>query len=138
MAQQVPFIVAALGADVDPFMLHIYAAFAEKERNVISERTKAALAVRKAQGVRLGRPKGHQIRDGRRPRQGQAVVQAKADAHARLIERHLRHAGGRRHRVRQCGGERIERPQHQDRSRRQWAARSVIDIRKRLAAKESD
>ena len=61
MAQKVPFIVAALGLDVDPFMLHIYAAFAEKERNVISERTKAALAVRKAQGVKLGRPKGHQF-----------------------------------------------------------------------------
>ena len=32
MARKVPFIVAELGADVDPFMLHIYAALAEKER----------------------------------------------------------------------------------------------------------
>ena len=32
MAQRVPFIVAELGADADPFMLHIYAALAEKER----------------------------------------------------------------------------------------------------------
>jgi DNA invertase Pin-like site-specific DNA recombinase len=30
MAHRVPFIVADLGADADPFMLHIYAAFAEK------------------------------------------------------------------------------------------------------------
>jgi DNA invertase Pin-like site-specific DNA recombinase len=54
MAQRVPFIVAELGADADPFMLHLYAALAEKERRLISERTRAALAARKAQGARLG------------------------------------------------------------------------------------
>jgi DNA invertase Pin-like site-specific DNA recombinase len=37
-------------------MLHLYAALAEKERRLISERTKAALAVRKATGTRLGNP----------------------------------------------------------------------------------
>ena len=56
MAQRVPFIVAELGADADPFMLHLYAALAEKERRLISERTKSALAQRKAQGRRLGNP----------------------------------------------------------------------------------
>jgi DNA invertase Pin-like site-specific DNA recombinase len=54
MAQRVPFIVAELGRDADPFMLHLYAALAEKERRLISERTKAALSARKAQGARLG------------------------------------------------------------------------------------
>jgi DNA invertase Pin-like site-specific DNA recombinase len=54
MAEKVPFIVAELGADADPFMLHLYAALAEKERRLISERTKAALAARKSQGVPLG------------------------------------------------------------------------------------
>jgi DNA invertase Pin-like site-specific DNA recombinase len=57
MAQRVPFIVAELGADADPFMLHLYAALAEKERRLISERTRAALAQRKAQGTRLGNPR---------------------------------------------------------------------------------
>ena len=56
MAQRVPFIVAELGADADPFMLHIYAALAEKERRLISERTRSALAARKARGTRLGNP----------------------------------------------------------------------------------
>ncbi len=56
MVQRVPFLVAELGADVDPFMLHIYAALAEKERRMISERTRAALASRKRQGARLGNP----------------------------------------------------------------------------------
>jgi len=54
MAQRVPFIVAELGRDADPFMLHLYAALAEKERRLISERTKAALSARKSQGARLG------------------------------------------------------------------------------------
>src|SRR5882757_9335685 len=35
-------------------MLHLYAALAEKERRLISERTKAALAAKKAQGAKLG------------------------------------------------------------------------------------
>src|SRR5215510_3261385 len=54
MAQRVPFIMAELGRDADPFMLHLYAALAEKERRLISERTKAALAAKKAQGAKLG------------------------------------------------------------------------------------
>src|SRR6185436_5733880 len=54
MAQRVPFIVAELGVDADPFMLHIYAALAEKERRLIGERTRSALAARTAQGVQLG------------------------------------------------------------------------------------
>jgi DNA invertase Pin-like site-specific DNA recombinase len=50
----VPFIVAELGADADPFMLHIYAALAEKERAMIGERTRAALAQKKKAGAVLG------------------------------------------------------------------------------------
>lgn len=57
MAHRVPFIVAELGTDADPFMLHLYAALAEKERALISARTKAALAAKKAQGVKLGNPR---------------------------------------------------------------------------------
>jgi DNA invertase Pin-like site-specific DNA recombinase len=73
MAHRVPFIVAELGADADPFMLHLYAALAEKERRLISERTKAALAARKAQGTRLGNPDV-----GRAATKGRAVSIASA------------------------------------------------------------
>ena len=59
MAQRVPFIVAELGRDADPFMLHLYAALAEKERRLISERTKAALAVRKASGAQARQSDQH-------------------------------------------------------------------------------
>lgn len=54
MKDGVPFIVAELGPDVDSFILHLYAALAEKERRMISERTRLALGALKAQGVLLG------------------------------------------------------------------------------------
>src|SRR5258707_440290 len=70
MTHRTPFIVAELGADADPFMLHLYAALAEKERAMISRRTKDALAAKKAQGVKLGglNAKGIQNRDEARAR----------------------------------------------------------------------
>ena len=54
MAAGTPFIVAELGADTDPFILHLFAALSEKERKLIASRTKSALADLKAQGVQLG------------------------------------------------------------------------------------
>lgn len=56
MTEKVPFIVCELGLDTDPFLLHIYAALSEKERRLISERTRAALAAKKARGEPLGNP----------------------------------------------------------------------------------
>jgi DNA invertase Pin-like site-specific DNA recombinase len=38
-------------------MLHLYAALAEKERRLISERTRLALGAKKATGARLGNPR---------------------------------------------------------------------------------
>jgi DNA invertase Pin-like site-specific DNA recombinase len=54
MTRKVPFIVAELGAQADPFLLHIYAALAEQERRMISERTRAGLQAARKRGVRLG------------------------------------------------------------------------------------
>lgn len=81
MAQKVPFLVAELGPDVDPFVLHLYAALAEKERAMISGRTIAALAAAKARGVVLGSPNLAKARD--------------AAAAARAIQAHDRHANYR-------------------------------------------
>ena len=80
MAHRVPFLVAELGPDVDPFILHLFAALAEKERSLIGSRTKSALAAAKARGVTLGGPK---IREAQKI----AVerVMEIADRHARNV-----------------------------------------------------
>ena len=77
MTHRVPFLVAELGADVDPFMIHIYAALAEKERALISQRTSAALKAAKARGVRLGNPRIKKAQAA-----GTARVKAEADRFA--------------------------------------------------------
>jgi DNA invertase Pin-like site-specific DNA recombinase len=96
MSQRVPFVVAELGVDTDPFVLHLFAALAEKERAMISARTKAAL-VGAAERVaitgqkkrpdvkRLGNPS---IDDAR----AAAVAASKvvADANAKRLEQVLR------------------------------------------------
>lgn len=77
MSHKVPFIVTELGAGVDPFILHLYAALGEKERNLIASRTKAALAAKKAQGKVLGGPKLPEAREA-----AQVVIKTNADRYA--------------------------------------------------------
>jgi DNA invertase Pin-like site-specific DNA recombinase len=93
MAHKVPFLVAELGPDVDPFVLHLFAALAEKERALISTRTRQALSAAKARGVTLGNPKLHVARKG-----AVDVVKAEADrfaANVLPIIREAQKAGAR-------------------------------------------
>jgi DNA invertase Pin-like site-specific DNA recombinase len=77
MAHRVPFLVAELGPDVDPFILHLFAALAEKERALIATRTKAALKAAKGRGVKLGGPRLAAAR-----KQAVKVLKDTADRHA--------------------------------------------------------
>jgi DNA invertase Pin-like site-specific DNA recombinase len=93
MAERVQFIVAELGADVDPFILHLFAALAEKERALIATRTRDALQRAKARGVKLGGPKLAQAR-----KMAVDVVAANADRHAANVMpiiREIQKAGAR-------------------------------------------
>ncbi len=57
MNTKAKFLVAQFGEGADEFMIHMYAVLGEKERKMIGERTKSALAILKAKGVTLGGPK---------------------------------------------------------------------------------
>jgi DNA invertase Pin-like site-specific DNA recombinase len=81
MAHKVPFIVAELGADTDPFTLHLYAALAEKERRLISKRTKEGLAEAKRRGVKLGGKNAQSI-------ENQVEAQHRAERLRPIFERH--------------------------------------------------
>jgi DNA invertase Pin-like site-specific DNA recombinase len=80
MAQRTPFIVTELGLNADAFQLHLFAALAEKERAMISNRTKEALAAAKARGARLGNPRLAEARIAARTR-----ISADADKFARNV-----------------------------------------------------
>jgi DNA invertase Pin-like site-specific DNA recombinase len=67
--------------------LHLYAALAEKERAVISQRTKAALAAAKARGQALGNPR---LSDARVIAHGR--LKADAEAHAAAVLPAIREA----------------------------------------------
>jgi DNA invertase Pin-like site-specific DNA recombinase len=86
MSNRVPFIVAELGPEVDPFMLHIYAAVAEKERALIATRTREALQAAKRRGQKLGK------RGRDRARENKAAARAHALS-LRATLRELRAAG---------------------------------------------
>jgi DNA invertase Pin-like site-specific DNA recombinase len=120
MKHKVSFIVADLGADTDPFMLHIYAALAEKERKMISDRTKQALASAKANGKQLGG-----LRDHGRELQQAAVERAKA-----LGPLFAELAGKSAREIARILNERsVATP-----SGKPWSAMTVIRARERLAA----
>lgn len=86
MAQRIPFIVAELGPQVDPFVLHLYAALAEKERALISQRTKAALRAAKERGVLLGNRTNFETARAN----GHRTIKANADAFAEQMWKHIK------------------------------------------------
>ena len=72
----------------DDLMMRVYAAMAQKERELISERTKAALAAAKARGARLGGDRGHRPTVGPDSRAAATVCREAAEraAHRLLLE----------------------------------------------------
>jgi DNA invertase Pin-like site-specific DNA recombinase len=91
MAQRVPFVVAELGPEVDPFVLHLYAALAEKERAMISRRTKDALRAAKARGVVLGNPRLSEAREAAKA--SQRAAKAGHEANVRPIVEEIKRSG---------------------------------------------
>lgn len=85
LESKVPFVCADQ-PNAQAFQLHIFAAMACEERRRIGERTKAALAAKKAQGVKLGSPTIAALNDDRaahraahRAQVGPIIQQLRAD-----------------------------------------------------------
>jgi DNA invertase Pin-like site-specific DNA recombinase len=118
MKHRVPFIVTELGADTDPFLLHLYAALAEKERRLISERTRAAMAKARERGVALGglRDKGIELQ-----REAQERAEELRDVFAELADMSARKA------AEELNARGIATPEGG-----KWYATQVIRVRRRL------
>ena len=105
-----------------PFELHIYAALAQEERRMISERTKAGLQAARERGVKLGGPA--------RPAFN-AEQQAAAVARAQAIAKHLTELKGQSARAiaAELNTRQVPTP-----TGRPWSAKTVIRARDRLSA----
>ena len=126
MAHKTTFVVAELGPDIDPFMLHIYAAVAEKERSLISQRTKAALAAKKARGEPLGNPRLAEAQS-----KGVATIKADADAFAINVKPILISLGdiSAQAKARELNARRVATA-----SGGKWSATTVLRVQRRLEA----
>jgi DNA invertase Pin-like site-specific DNA recombinase len=144
MAQRVPFIVADLGADTDPFLLHLYAALAEKERILISTRTKAALTAAKTRVAvtgqkkhpeikRLGNPNGAKHLREYGGNAGRAVLVAGADKRTAGVDATLKAIRGEG--VRSANGIAKALNERSIATPRggKWTARSVLNLTARVS-----
>jgi DNA invertase Pin-like site-specific DNA recombinase len=120
MTHKVPFVTVELGADTDPFLLHLFAALAERERRIIGERTRVALQAAKARGVKLGGTNAQSIANRDKALQRAAELRpvfeelAALSANAAAVELNKRKV------VTPRGG--------------QWHALTVMRLRQRLSA----
>jgi hypothetical protein len=74
MERKVDFVACDMPS-ANAFMINVYAAVAQEERRMISDRTKAGLAAAKARGVKLGGPRLPAINE---TRQADALERARA------------------------------------------------------------
>jgi DNA invertase Pin-like site-specific DNA recombinase len=128
MAHKVPFIVAELGSDVDPFVLHLFAALAQKERALISARTKEGLRVaRDERGAKLG---GWTAGSEASKRQADELAERMRPTLAELA--HLDAGGTGTSAV--CPSDRggVEPSWDQERHPRRWSSKTVGRLQQRL------
>ena len=121
MERKVDFVACDMPS-ANAFMINVYAAVAQEERRMISERTKAGLAAAKARGVKLGGPRLAEINE---TRQAAAVGRAEALAAilAELSGMSARAAAA------QLNARKVATP-----TGKPWSAKTVIRARERLVA----
>lgn len=105
--------------------LHILAAVAEHEREMISTRTKDALAAAKQRGTRLGNP-----RPAASAARGRQTIAAQLAAHRQLVQPLVAQLQEQGYSLRQIAGE-LNRRGVKTAWGRQWAAATVSNVIKR-------
>jgi DNA invertase Pin-like site-specific DNA recombinase len=130
MSNRVEFIVCELGKQADPFVLHLFAALAEKERQLISSRTKAGLQAAKAQGKALGAA-------ARKASQEQlekagASSAARADEFAKSVRPHIRAAMSDAQNSFTRAAAILNEGKQQSAEGKSWDRRSVAAVLRRL------
>jgi DNA invertase Pin-like site-specific DNA recombinase len=120
MERKIDFVACDMPS-ANAFMINIYAALAQEERRMISDRTKAILAAAKARGVKLGGPRLPAINE---------TGQAGALERARAIAPFLWELAGMSARsvAAELNTRQVETP-----SGAPWSAKTVIRARERLA-----
>jgi DNA invertase Pin-like site-specific DNA recombinase len=121
MERKVDFVACDMPS-ANAFMINIYAAVAQEERRMISERTKAGLQAARARGVKLGGPRLPEINEMQRAH-ATARAQAIAPVLAELAGMSARAAAAE---LNACG---IETP-----TGAPWSAKTVIRVRERLGS----
>jgi DNA invertase Pin-like site-specific DNA recombinase len=121
MERKIDFVACDMPS-ANAFMINVYAAVAQEERRMISDRTRAGLAAAKERGVKLGGPRLPVINQTR---------QADATARALAIAPILSELAGMSARAAaaELNSRQVETP-----SRAPWSAKTVIRARKRLIA----
>lgn len=131
MAERVEFIVTELGRQAEAFTLHLFAALAEKERELISQRTKAGLRAAKRRGQKLGAHAQSRSAILRASRKGTEVVQRQADERAEAlrwsVEAALREGGSLRKAADLLNGKGIASP-----GGGRWTASNLLTASRRL------
>jgi DNA invertase Pin-like site-specific DNA recombinase len=129
MAKRVEFIVTELGRQSDAFILHLFAALAEKERALISERTKAGLAAAKRRGVKLGNPDIRSlIKAGRKgARVNHEQAQQRAESLRWSLEAALKEAGCLRRAADLLNAKNVQSP-----GGGRWTASNLLTAARRL------
>jgi Resolvase, N terminal domain len=117
-SHKVPFVTAELGADTDPFLLHLFAALAERERRIIGERTRLALQAAKAKGIKLGGTNAQSIANRDEARQRAEELRPVMAELAELSANQVAHELNRRGIATPRGG--------------RWHALTVMRLRERL------
>ena len=96
--KSIRFVVAQLGMDADNFQIHLFASLAQKERDWISQRTKAGLTAKKARiaaGTDTNNPCGNRVNAAAANAKGVDIIKGNANDFTATVSDLITHYKGR-------------------------------------------